>query len=822
MAFHDRIELLFESWGRLVCRRPITIITVVLLATTALIATQLPKLELDMSLEGYLTAQDESKKVYKRFRETFGTDERIVFGLVPEEVFSFEFLETLRSIEEEINETIPYIEETTSIISARQTRGEADQLIVEELLEDWPETEAELAEFKTRVLSNPLYRNMLFSEDESLVIISIETNALASATSIDDAEFDDAGFDNALDDQLQSDTANESIGSHGDLLTSNQIAELVPAIQDLAARHRTPSLEIHVSGAPIRNYSMSSVTVQDMTRFFLVMISIIAVFLVILFRRVSAVIYPSLVVILCVLSGLSCMAWIGIPITGSTQLLPTLLLAVGIGDSIHLLSIFYAELGNGSSRDDAIAFALRHTGLAVFMTSVTTAGSMAAFAAADLKPLIGLGISAPIGVMLAFFFSIVLLPAFLAVTPGMERRRASKPISPVHGYLDQFLIACGNLGSKHPWSVLGATAMILVVAAMGVAQIRFTHDVENWFPEDYPLRITNSLFNEKLRGIYSLEVFLDTHEANGMQDPALLQKLDEATDYAEALQLGEVYVGKAVSLVPIIKEIHQALNENQTEYYKLPTERELIAQELLLFENSGSDDLEDVTDGQFSTGRITLFLPTMDAFYYLPFIDHLKEHFQEKLGDEVEVHFTGIVALLSRTMENIVTSMAKTYLVAFGIIAILMIAVIGEIRGGLVCMIPNLAPIFITVGLMGWVGISFNIATILLGCIAIGIAVDDTIHFMHSFRRYYRRSGDAILAVQETMLTTGRALLVTSMILILGFSVFSLSMLKNIQYFGIVNASAIFFAFFCDVILAPALVILLARFEESRKHAASS
>ncbi len=513
------------------------------------------------------------------------------------------------------------------------------------------------------------------------------------------------------------------------------------------------------------------------------------------------------------------MALIGIPITGSTQLLPSLLLAVGIGDSIHLLTIFYAELDKGASREDAIAFAMKHTGLAVLMTSVTTAGSMAAFAAADLKPLIGLGISAPIGVMFAFFYSIVLLPAFLAVTPRLERRQASKSNRALSQQLDGFLVACGNLGSKNPWSVIAVTALILIVSAMGIMQIRFTHDVENWFPPDYPLRVTNDLLNEKLNGIYSLEVFLNTNEPNGMQDPALLQNIDAVTGYAEEFEMGEVRVGKALSLVPIVKEINQALNENKKEYYQLPGDRELIAQELLLFESSGSDDLEDVTDGQFSTGRITLLLPATDAFYYLPFIDHLKDHFQEQLGDGVEVHFTGIVALLSRTMEIVVTSMAKTYLVAFVIIAILMIGVIGEIRGGLVCMIPNLAPIFITVGLMGWVGISFNIATILLGCIAIGIAVDDTIHFMHSFRRYYSRSGDAIGAVQETMKTTGRALLVTSMILTLGFSVFSLSMLKNIQYFGIVNACAILFAFFCDIILGPALVVLLARFEESRQPA---
>jgi predicted RND superfamily exporter protein len=417
--------------------------------------------------------------------------------------------------------------------------------------------------------------------------------------------------------------------------------------------------------------------------------------------------------------------------------------------------------------------------------------------------------------MLAFAFSVLLLPALLVLTPGIERRRsqtaAKAEPSRVLRMLDRFLVAAGDLGSLHPGAVFAATAAILLVAVIGAAQVRFTHDVENWFPKSFPLRIANDLLNEEMEGVYNLEVLIETGKENGLHDPTLLHAMDELATYSESYRMGDVVAGKAVSIVPIVKEINQALNENRDEFYAIPDARELIAQELLLFESSGSDDLEDVTDSQFRTGRMTLFIPAADAFYYLPFIDHLKEHFQAALGEEVGVHFTGIVALLGRTMQAVVSSMAKTYLVSFAIVAVLMVLMIGEVKGGLVAMIPNLTPILITVGMMGWVGISFNIATILLGCVAIGIAVDDTIHFMHSFRRYHRRSGDPVRAVRETMETTGRALLVTSLILTLGFSVFSLSILKNVMYFGIVNAAAVFFAFFCNVILAPALVVSIAR-----------
>ncbi len=809
MRIHDWIDDLFESWGRQVCRFPLLSIAVFALFVVA-IGSQVPKLELELSLEGYLTSRDEAKRKYQEFREIFGTDERIVIALTPEDVFALSFLEKLRAMEEDIEASVPYVDEVTSLISARQTRGEGDTLVVDELLDDWPESEAELADFARRVRANPLYRNLLISGNERLVTLSIETdaNAVAGALSAE-ASFDD--FE-------QESNEGESRRS-AEMLSTEQIREIVTSLYALMERHADPAIPMHISGAPVRNFEMASVTVRDMTRFFGVMIGVIAISLLLLFRRLSAVVYPILVASLSVLSTLGAMALLGIPITGSTQLLPSLLLAVGIGDSIHILTIFYRQLGLGMDKREAIVFSLRHSGMAVFMTSLTTAGSMSAFAAADLAPLVGLGIAAPLGVMLAFLFSVFLLPALLLLTPGIEggQRRAQDRSSPASfRHIDRLLVAAGDLGTHHPYSVLGVTLVILIVAGIGAARVPFTHDVENWFPADYPLRVANDLLNTELEGVYSLEVLLETGEENGLQDPALLQAMDELAIYAESLQIGEVGAGKVISLVPIVKEIHQALNENQPAYYTLPEDRALIAQELLLFESSGSDDLEDVTDPQFSTGRMTLFLPATDAFYYLPFIDHLKEKFRERLGEEIGISFTGIVALLSRTMQMVVTSMAKTYLVAFGIIAVLMILVMGEVRAGLIAMIPNLAPIFITVGLMGWTGISFNIATILLGCIAIGIAVDDTIHFMQSFRRYYRESGDAVLAVRQTMQTTGRALLVTSLILTLGFSAFSVSILKNVFYFGLVNASAIVFAFLCDVILAPALVVLMTRRDARR------
>ncbi|MCP5044346.1 MAG: MMPL family transporter [bacterium] len=242
----------------------------------------------------------------------------------------------------------------------------------------------------------------------------------------------------------------------------------------------------------------------------------------------------------------------------------------------------------------------------------------------------------------------------------------------------------------------------------------------------------------------------------------------------------------------------------------LPLTREVAAQELLLFENSGSDDLEKMVDSQFRLARVSLKMPYVAPMNYGEFIPDVEASVKEFFGDDTEVYTTGFMALLSAAFDAMGTSLMRSYMLALVIIAPLMVLLIGNLRGGAISMLPNLAPIIITLGLMGWTGIYLDAFTLLIGSIAIGLAVDDTIHFMHNFERYYERSGDVHAAVSETLRTTGQALLMTSIVLCAGFFTYMLAELQNFFFFGLLTGLTIVVAFLADVMLAPALVALAA------------
>jgi predicted RND superfamily exporter protein len=284
--------------------------------------------------------------------------------------------------------------------------------------------------------------------------------------------------------------------------------------------------------------------------------------------------------------------------------------------------------------------------------------------------------------------------------------------------------------------------------------------------------------------------------------------------YTESLDVGGLPINKAVSIVDVVKETHRALNANQPEHYVLPRDRRVIAQELLLFENSGSDDLEEVIDSRFQTARLSVRTPWADALLYPDFMDRAAAGFRRILGEEMDFQLTGSMALYTRVFKALITTMARSYAIALVVITPLLVLLIGSLRRGFFGMIPNLIPVFLTIALMGWLRIPLDASTLLVGGIIIGVAVDDTIHFMHKFNRYYEEGGDARLAVRETLLTTGSALLFTSLVLSGGAFVFLFGYMLTGKYFGLLFGFATIVAFLADVILGPALMVLVTRWEK--------
>jgi predicted RND superfamily exporter protein len=378
------------------------------------------------------------------------------------------------------------------------------------------------------------------------------------------------------------------------------------------------------------------------------------------------------------------------------------------------------------------------------------------------------------------------------------------------------LTRCGDYATSHAGRVLAASTALAVIAVVGMLRLQVSFDTLEWFPDDMPAKVAAAKLDQDFGGSMALELLVDTGRENGLHDPEVLEAMDRARHTIANLQVGDIIAGKSVSLVDIVKEIHQALNEGRPEAYAIPQNQSLVSQELILFENSGSDDLEDVVDSGFSVGRFSVRTPMVDGSQYPPFGDEVARIFDEQLGDLAVAKLTGMMVVMGRSFTASIETMSRSYAIALLVITPLMMLLLGSFRLGLIAMIPNLFPIILTLGLMGWTGAPLEMFSLLIGSVALGLAVDDTIHFMHGFRRAYAATGSVDRSVRETLQTTGQALLFTSVVLSFGFLIYVLSDLNNLSRFGVFTAFSIAVAFLADVLLAPALMKVTAGFSSLR------
>ncbi len=795
--YRQRIEARFKALGHLIYRNHWKALALVLLIVATFIS-QLPKLTMDTSTEGFLHKDDNTLELYNAFRDQFGHDEMVFIAIESKEIFSQGFLKKLQSLHQKLENELPYLDDITSLVNARNTRGAEGELIVEDLLEHWPEDAAAMQAIKSRAMGNPLYRDMMLSADGSITTIVLKADTYSSIGVESDAM---AGFDDGFGDTTAEEAAPREYISDG------EIGELVKTTEAILEKYEAEDFQIHMAGSPPVVQVLKTSMQENMRRFVLMSIVAISLLLFITFRRVSGVVLPMLVVILTLLSTLGMMGMSGVAFKLPTQILPSFLLAVGVGAAVHVLSVFFNYLQNHEDKENAIAHALGHSGLAITMTSLTTAAGLASFAGADVAPIGELGLFSAIGIVLSLIYTIVLLPALLSILPVKAKKSSAAELR--HERMDRILTGFTNIATGKTKMVLAVSALIFVIGMAGATQVKFSHKPFEWIAQSEPVRQATNFMNEKMGGASSMEVVVDTHKENGLYEPAIMAGLAKLGDEVAVMEQGELFVGKTLSLADILKEINQALNENRAEFYATPDDRQLIAQEFLLFANSGSDDLEDFVDSQFSKARFTIKMPWGDAILYKDFMTELEGKFHNHLGDDVEITVTGMNALLSRTMSATIVSMAESYVIAALVITVMMILLLGDIKIGLISMIPNLLPIILTLGLMGWLGLPLDLFTMLIGSIAIGLAVDDTIHFMHNYRRYHHETGDVYQAIHKTLLSSGRAMLITTIVLATGFFLYLFSTMSNLFNFGLLTGFTIIMALFADFLLAPALMAQL-------------
>jgi predicted RND superfamily exporter protein len=799
----NRIDQSLERWGQLMVQRSWIVLGLTLVLLTWMVSL-LPLLQVENSGQSYLNRNDPTSVRYDAFLEQFGQDEQILIAITPPDVFAPAFLEGLRDLHAELADELPHVTEVNSLINARHTRGENETLIVEDLMAEWPTTPEAFAGLRERVFSNPLYVDNLISRDGRTTTITIEPDLYSTADDGDISGDLAAGFD--------SDEAPE-LAREPEHLTADEKRELLRALNGILARHERPDVGVQIAGAPVMEDRVNVMMLADARAYMGLSGLAIALFLVGLFRRLSGVVLPALVVVASLISTLGTMVLLDIPFSITAAMVPIITMTVAVCTTIHILVVVYREVESGASREHAIASAFRHSGLAICMASSTTAVGMASFITAGLEPIRHLGIVVPFAVGYSLVFTMTMLPAIMSLIPlrasRWARRSAGPPVS------ERFLVWVGISAVRYSRLVLVSSLVLLFVLLLGATRLRFAHDPIAWFPEGDRTRVAVETIDRVLRGSTSVELMIDAGQENGLHEPEILGRIEAAMQMAESLEVGPIFVGKALSLVDIVKESHQALSGGSPESRVIPDSRQLVAQELLLFESGGGDDLDKFVDRQFQIARISLRLPETDAVGYQGFLSELRAGLDEKLGSELEYEVTGRTTLAARAMSALITSMGTSYLVALLVITPIMIFFIGNVRLGFISMVPNLFPVIFVLGVMGWMDLPLDASNAVIGCIIIGLAVDDTIHFLQCFRRDFEETGQLDEAVRRTMRVTGSALFFTSLVLSTGFVVMALrgTMLNTIS-FGALSASGIAFAFLADVIVTPALIAESQRLRE--------
>ena len=792
-----------EKFGAFIYDNPLKVIVVVL----ALLAAPLyhvPQIKMDTSTEGFMHPDDPVLLEYNKFRAQFGRDERVVLALKSDNIFTLKFLNTLKEIHEAIEEKVPYLNDVTSLYNVRNTRGEGDKLITDDLLEPFPRTKADVVRVKKQAMASHFYKDLLLSQDGKMTTIVIETDAYSHEGEKEVSDVD--AFDEGFGDDLTGSTDSQSAYpvEAKTFLTDAENHELLEAILKIVEQYKSDDLEIYVAGSPSVNNALKAQMQADMEKFMRITFLIIIVFLFVMFRRASAVFYPLLVIILSLLATVGTMAWAGTAFKLPTQIVPSLLLAVSIGATVHILSIFFDRFNTSGDKREAIKYTLGHSGLAIAMTSVTTAIGVGSFSGSEVAPIADLGTFASFGVMVSLFLTLTLLPALLSLTALKQKPKKEAD------RLDVLMKKLSIMPIKYYKSIIVASLVLVAVALFSASKIELSHNPLFWFqPDDYN-RVSTIEIDKALNGSVTIEVVVDTKEENGWNDPQRLEMLNTFSADLEKYVDSYTHIGKVVSLATIVKETNRALHENKEEFYSIPNDANLVSQELLLFENSGSDDLEDVVDSQFSKARITIKLPWTDAVKSHDVLAYVKSEAAKRFPKD-DVVTTGMIPLLINTFANSVHSSVESYMIAFVLITLMMMFILGSVRIGLLSMIPNLTPIILGLLIMSVANIPLDMFTLLIGSIAIGLAVDDTIHFMHNFRRYYLQSGDASKAIEQTFYTTGKAMVITTIVLSLGFYAYMMADMISVQNFGLLTGSVIVLALLADLLLAPALMIVAAK-----------
>ncbi|MCP5055366.1 MAG: MMPL family transporter [bacterium] len=753
----------------------------------------------DNSFESYFAQGDPTYAAYLDYRDEFGSDEvSYILYRAPDQAEGAWNLEVMRKIAhltEALEEEVPFIDEVTSLTNVEFMDPVPGGIEIDDLLEEFPATQQELLAIREKVLAKPLYVGALTSRDGRHAGIIIEMDR-SSIDPLDEIRLDPEG---------------------GDGLDNLYPQVSYQKIQEILARPAYQGIHFYHSGDVPLNAEINIISVTESAELGLLTAVIIAVLLLYFFRSPLGVAGPLAVVGLSILVVVALVGSLGWMLDLMFGMLPTLLIAVGVADSVHIISEFRTLRIETGDRREAARRTLYLVGAPCLLTSLTTAVGFGAMATAPIKTLSHFAVYSAVGVVAAFLFTVTLLMVFLSFGRRELGHAASeRELMRAKGgrRFQAFLKSVANFDIRHRRAILVVSCALTLIALAGITRIQVDSNFLNDFSEEVRVR-QDALYADSVMGGTNSYVYLfETEEPEAIKDPAVLreiERLQEEGDRHDGL------VMKSTSIVDVLKDINQTFHDGDPAYYAIPETRELVAQYLLLYEMSGGEALDDYVSSDYSRAALDLRCKWTDTSLLAGMERELSGYLERHPIENAAATLTGVGSLWIQLMDYITTSQIRSLSLALIAIAIMLCLLFRSVRLGMLAMVPNVVPVAFTLGVMGWFEITLDYVRLLIAPVAIGIAVDYSIHLVSRYRHEFLERGRYREALAASLSSVGRALVITTVVLVAGFLTSLRSDMDSQASFGILLAGTIVMALIANFLLMPALVLTFRPFGPERE-----
>ena len=718
-------------------------------------------------------------KAFENLQNTYTKNDNVLIAVEPKNggVFTAETLAVVKEVTTAAWQ-IPYSIRVDSVTNYQHTRAEEDDLIVEDLVKAPSEMSASnLEEVKKIALAEPLLIYRLINEEASITAVNVTVNLPGKA--------------------------------------NEETPEVTRYVRDMVEQFRVkyPDQNFYMTGVVFMNNAFDEAGRGDMTTLIPIMYSLVIIMLWWMLRSFFSMLSTIFVVAFSVMTGMGLAGWSGILLTPISANAPIIILTLGVADSIHILTTMLHEMRMGRTKRDAIAESLRVNHQPVFITSLTTAIGFLSLNFSDSPPFQDLGNIVAIGVMAAYAYSVTLLPALMTMLPVKV-----KPM-PESGRLPVDWLADSVIAHRKQWFV-GMLAVVLVLLAM-TPRIEIDERFNEYFDTRFDFRNDNDYIVANLTGFESIEYSIKAADSGGIADPEYLKIVDKFAEWYRA-QPHVMYVG---TLTDIMKRLNKNLHGDDSDWYKLPDKRDLSAQYLLLYELSlpFGLDLNNQINVDKSAIRFTAVLDNISTREGLALEDRAQEWLRQNAPEHMWSTGSSPLIMFSHIAKRNVEAMMSGAVLALILISLILAMALRSMKFGLVSMIPNLMPIAMTFGIWAvsfkYVGLSISV----VAPVALGIIVDDTVHFLSKYLRARReRKATPAEAVRYSFHTVGSALGITSLVLAVGFSILAYSGFTMNFHLGVMTVISIACALAADFLFLPPLLMKLEEKDHEKIHSGFS